>query len=149
MRKRTKGKKPSDINLRDFYNYYKAKHKEKPISYKEYSKIIKECNLEILDQVVNNSNEFEIPYRLGMLQIIKNEMSYNKQKKYWAVDYKRTKENGFVIYFDQKYTYQWYWNKRNAIIIGKTRYKFIPCRKAKRTIAPAINIKKVDFFKLK
>ncbi len=136
--------------LRDSYNYYKEnciKKNIKPQPFKIYSNIIKECNLELLNQVVNESNNVTLPYRLGDLEVIKRDRNYGL-KKNWAVDYKRTKEEGFVVYFDQKYLYKWNWNIKHCIVIHKTMYKFTAARKAKRMVAPAIRNGQ-DFFKLK
>lgn len=148
MKLRTKGKVTSDVNIKDFYKYYKEKSKN-PLSFKEYSKILKESNLELLNQIVNNSNEFHIPCRLGKLQVIKRERLFNFDKKQkWAVDYKKTKEHGFVVYFEDKWVYKWVWNKGKAVFINKIRYKFIASRRAKRMVAPALKNKQ-DYFKIK
>ena len=145
--KRKEQKLKGCASLRDSYNYYKE-HSENPITYKLYSQYIKECNLELLNQVVNESNEVELPYRMGKLHIIKNTRSYGHSKSNWAVDYKRSKQEGFIIYHDQKYIYSWRWNLRNAIVINKGKYKFQAMRKAKRMVAPALRAGQ-DFFKLK
>ncbi len=146
-RKRKEQKRKGFKTLRDSYNFYKDHCKTKPLTFKLYSSIIKECNLELLNQVVNESNGVTLPYRLGDLEVIKLNRHYGL-KKNWAIDYKRTKELGFPIYFDQKYLYKWNWNIKKCIVTHKTLYKFTAARKAKRMVAPAIKNGQ-DFFKLK
>ena len=131
----------------DMYSFYRD-NSDNPVSRKEYSMIIKECNSLILDEVVNNSNDFEIPYRFGQLNVIKYERSYSRSTNKWAVDFKKTKELGFKVFFDQQYIYKWRWLKTNAIVKCKSKYKFTASRQAKRLVPKALN-NKVDFYKVK
>ena len=102
--------------------------------------------LELLNQTVTESNQVELPYRLGILEVIKRDRIYGK-KKNWAIDHKRSKEEGFAVYFDQKYLYNWNWNIKNCIVIHKSRYKFTASRMAKRMVPAALRNGQ-DFFKI-
>ena len=124
-----------------FCSYSKTK-----ITYKEYSRIIKACNAEILKVVVKDANLLELPSRLGALQICKYERSFNKDQTKWATDYKKSKELGFRVYHDQPFIYKWVWKKKKAIFINKTGYKFKANRFAKRLIPKVLATTKVDYF---
>jgi hypothetical protein len=145
-KKRTKGKITGCLVLKDSYREYRSKT-ENPVNYKTYCKIIKECNKELLNEVVNESNSILLPYRLGKLEIVKFTKIY-REKSIWPVDFKKTKELGFVVYHESKYIYKWMWNRNNAIIINKSKYKFLASREAKRMVAPALK-NGVDYFKNK
>jgi len=131
----------------DVYSFYRD-NSESPVSRKEYSRIIKECNQEVLTEVVNNSNDFEVPYRMGIMSVIKYSRVYGVDKRRWAVDFKKTKEVGFKVFFDQEYIYKWRWLKTNAIVKGKSKYKFTASRQAKRLVPRALS-NKVDFYKVR
>ncbi len=147
-RKGVKNKRVTDLGIKDSYLHYKDKCKGSPVKYKEYCKILKECNLELLNQAVNESNNIKLPYRLGDLNIRKVTRNYGADRDKWAIDYERTKREGFVIYFDQKYLYKWVWDKAKCIVIHKSVYKFVTARKARRMVAPALR-SGVDYFKIK
>jgi len=143
--KRTKGKLNGCSTLRDTFNYYKT-ISEKPVTYKEFSACIKELNKEILNQVVNESNTVELPYRLGSLHVVKYDKSYLDNKSNWAIDFQKTKEMGFRVFFNQKYLYKWRWNKQVTNLVNKGKYKFTASRRAKRMVPLALK-NKVDYFK--
>lgn len=134
------------LTLKDSYNYYKSTC-EKPVGYKEFSRIIKECNLELLDVVVNKSEDVTLPYSLGKLHVIRYNRTYGEDKTRWAVDFKKSKELGFKVYFDQKNIYKWRWGKTRLTTRAKYKYKFTASRKAKRMVPVAL-ANNVDYFKL-
>jgi hypothetical protein len=144
-KKRGKGKFTKPLGILDMYKFYCTYAKAK-IEYKEYAKIIKACNKEILKVVVNEAKLFEIPYRLGALQISKFERSFNQESTKWATDYKKSKELGFRVYHDQPFLYKWMWKKKRAIFINKSGYKFVANRAAKRLVSKTLSTKKIDYF---
>lgn len=146
--KRGEGKIKGSLGIRDMYKYYKSlTPKEEQIEYKLFAYYIKECNKELLNQIVNNSEIVTMPYRLGDLQIVKYERKFSLDKKYkWALDFKKSREHGFNIYHDQPYLYAWRWRKHYTIVKNKTKYKFVASRTAKRMVAPALE-KGTDYFK--
>jgi hypothetical protein len=127
--------------IKDSYEFYKS-YCEEPIDYKTYSNLIKECNKKLTEIIVNDCDAVELPYRLGAIHIAKYERNYDPDKNKWAVDFKKTKESGFVVYFDQKWTYRWRWKKHYSIVKNKTKYKFTASRYAKRLVPKAIANKK-------
>jgi len=147
MIKRGKGRITKCLTLKDMYKYYKNNCKpNEPIEdYQTFSKIIKTCNKEVVDVIINESETVKLHHRFGDLKITKYERSYNKSKHKWAVDFKLTKLNGFPVYFDQPYIYKWEWIKKRAVIKNKSKYKFIACRAAKRAVPQALN-RKVDYY---
>lgn len=134
-----------EIGINDFYNYYVESCKENNVNivdYKTYSNILKDCNLIIRDKIINHSEKVVLPYRNGTLSIIKFENKYNPEKQYkWKIDFKKSKELGFKVYYGSQYGYRWKWDKSIAITAGKWAYHFKPVRQASRMIAEAIRNK--------
>lgn len=139
-----------NISLRDFYTFYKENCIKKNLPYKDYktySKLLKEMNLIIRDKLVYEAQTLTLPFRLGNLYIKKFENNYDEEnKKGWRIDFKKTKEEGRVVYFGAPYGYRYKWDKSRCIVKGKRHYVFKPCRKASRLIADAVNNKKLDFY---
>lgn len=135
--------------LRDYYNYYKEyseKHKYKVQDYKVFAKIIREANLIIRDQVLTNDT-FKMPYYMGNLKIIKFENKFDAEKQYrWKVDYIKSKELGYIVYYGEQYGYRWKWEKTKALVVGKMYYHFKPVRMASRLINTAIK-SGIDYYK--
>lgn len=145
--KRTEGKVKSDYKLKDIWEFYKKEYPEGIKDYKVFTEVLKKSNLEILKVITEESKLFKLPYRLGVLGIKKFERSYKVPKNKRAVDWKRTKEEGTIIYHTQKWLYNWYWDKSECRVQNKTVYKFIACRKAKRLINKMLQTKEIDYFK--
>ena len=126
--------------LKESYNHYKNTYTD-PVDYKCYSECIKRCNKKIIDLIVNQSEIIELPYRLGLIHINKYEKVYSSNKNKWAIDFKKTKELGFTVYFDQKFIYRWSWKRNHAIVRNKSKYKFTASRFAKRAVPKALKNK--------
>lgn len=145
-----KSRYTSHVSLKDFYKYYKdnmIRKNLKPKSYIEYSKLLRDFNKRVREKIIYNSEVFVMPFRLGTLYIRKFEVVRNEDNiKNWSVDYKKTKAEGKVVYFESTYGYRWYWKKKNCIVKGKRFFSFKPCRKSQRLIADAINNKKLDYY---
>lgn len=146
-KKRGKGRIQKPLGIREMYKHFKSYSKH-DITYKEYARIVKACNLEILQVVVEEAKIFDMPYRLGVLQICKFERSFNKPQTKWATDYKKSKELGFRVYHDQPFLYKWTWKKRKGIFKNKTGYKFTANRMAKRLVTKTLNSGRgIDYYK--
>ncbi len=145
IKKRGKGKIKGCLGIRQMYDYYKKNYDE-PVEYKLFTKIIKASNKELINQIVNHSTIFKMPYRLGTMQISKFKRSLTQPQNKWKVDYKRTREMGFVVYHDSPFIYKWVWKKHYAIVRNKTGYKFKANRSAARGVAKALK-QRVDYFK--
>jgi hypothetical protein len=140
----------NSIAQKDFYEYYKQssiKKNKEYVDYKTHSSILKEANKLIRDEIIYNGERFLLPYRGGELFIHKYENVFKEENKSkWKVDWKKTKEVGFKVYFDSKYGYKWKWDKRKAVVKGKKFYTFRACRKSQRMVSDAINNKNVDYY---
>lgn len=137
-----------EIGLRDYYNYYIEnckKYNSKYQDYKVFAKIIREANILIRDKILTNET-FKIPYLMGELKIIKFENKFDLDKQYkWKVDYKKSKELGYIVYFGEQYGYRWKWIKNKALVSGKNYYHFKPVRLASRLINKTIK-SGVDYY---
>lgn len=138
-----------EVGIRDYYNYYKEyckKHNSKPQDYKLFAKITREANCLIRDKVLSNET-FKLPYLMGEIKIIKFENKFNPEKQYrWKVDYKKTKELGYVVYYGEQYGYRWKWIKNKALVAGKMYYHFKPVRMASRLINKAIKVDGIEYY---
>lgn len=146
IKKRGKGKNSNCLGMRDMYKYY-TKNYQEPVDYDTFAKVIKACNKEFIRVATEDAATIQLPYRLGKIQICKFERSYDQPQNKWKVDWKKTKEMGFRVYFDQKYIYKWCWKKHNSIVKNKTGYKFTPCRQASRIVPKLLATKKIDYLK--
>lgn len=131
----------TEKGLRDYYAYYVEnckKHKSEYQDYKVFAKIVREANILIRDQILTNDN-FKIPYLMGELKIIKFENTFREDKQYkWKVDYQKSKELGYIVYYGSQYGYRWKWDKTKALVSGKMYYHFKPVRMASRLINKAV-----------
>jgi len=119
-----------------------------PESYDIYTQVLKDANKLIRDKIVFESETLDLPYRLGKLSIIKFENKFDPEKQYkWKVDFKKSKELGYTVYYGSPYGYRWKWNKSKAVVTGKMYYRFTPVRDASRLIAKAIKEHNIDYFK--
>lgn len=145
VKKRTEGKVKDCLSLKDMYKYYKENYDE-PVEYQVFSKIIKYCNRELINQITRESECVELPYRLGELQVARFERSFKKPSNKMAVDWVKTKEYGFKIFHEDDNIYKWVWKKHSAVVKNKTGYKFTASRFAKREVPKALK-DKVEYFK--
>ncbi len=147
--KRTEGKNKGCLGPIALYKYYKKQCDildKRAVPYNKFSTIIKSCNRELIRLCVEESEIVRLPLRLGYLQIVKREKGYNVSKDKLPIDWKRTKEEGFVIYYESKYLYKWMWLKKTSLVRNKTKYKFEACRWAKRCVPDALRRLKTDYF---
>lgn len=126
--KRTKGKLKTDIGIKDFYEEYLREASVKgrtPVSYEVYSKVLKAFNQKISTKIVYECTTYKMPYRLGLLGVIKFEQSFDAKKKHkWAVDWKTSKEVNQIVYFENSDRYMWRWDKSHTRFKGKKYYAF-------------------------
>lgn len=140
--KRGKGKSKIQLGTKDMYLFYCKKEKaknRKPKHESIYRAIINDANKLIRDSIVLYNEVIKLPYQIGELGVIKYKTNFNPDRKnLWKVDYKKSKEVGFIVYYDQDNRYKWKWGKKNCFVRGKRWYKFVPCRTASRLIAKAL-----------
>lgn len=147
---RTKGKLNSDIGIEDFYDEYKREaevKKRNTVNYSTYGNILKDFNKELSKKIVFNCQTYHIPYKLGLLGVIKFEQSFSEDSKHkWAVDWKKSKEIGQIVYFENSNRYKWKWDK-NKTLVGKRYYQFKAIRPNSRLIKKALTDNpKLDYY---
>lgn len=143
---RTKGINAGCYGIKDMYKFYKDNYDD-IIKYDEFAEICKACNKELINCVIDEMTSVILPYRFGKLEVIKLERTFRAKKNQWKVDWGRSRKEGIVVYYEDKYRYKWCWRKHYAIVINKSGYKFVASRFASRSITPAVKIKKCDYFK--
>ena len=147
-KKGIKNKIGKGISNKDMYKNYlnNLKDKSKAVNYTKYSQIIRACNLKVIEKIAKESDYFYMPFREGILTIKRFDRSFNKKLRKFPVNWKLSNDLGFIVYHDQHSFYGWRWVKKDALLIGKTRYKFIASRRAKREVPKQIN-NKVEYFR--
>ena len=119
------------------------------IDYKTYRLVCEEFNKMTIDDILTNTGEFKVPYRLGEIRIQKRKMKFDTSKM--KVDWQATKKAGTRVYHlndhRDNYRYRWYWRKKNVIVQNKTLYSFIASRANKRELARLLKTdKSIDYF---
>ena len=136
--------------LKDIFIFYKQQGIEKGFkteTKKIFTKVCKDYNKAMMSLIVDKSEEIKIPLRQGSLTVVKTEIDLEKTPlNKWPVDWKKTKEVGYKVYFIQDNIYKLKWIKKNFSIKFKNAYKFKGCRTAVRKIAENIKVKKLDYF---
>lgn len=135
----------------DFYDYYLNEIERDTvydISYKDYRQILVDYFKYIRDEVLENSREFKLPCRLGVISIIKH-----KPKEYTGkslrIDYKASKDyNKLIFHLNEHsdgYKFRLHWNKKDSNAINKSRYQIVMTRANKRHLAQIIKNKIHDY----
>lgn len=146
LKKRGKGKIKVNYGNLDLYKFYKSESKN-PVTQPVFNAIIKDLNNKVRERILNESEEFKMPFRLGTLKIKKISTSlYKLPKNKWPVNYKKSKELGFIVYHEQDNTCRWKWDKKRGVFTGRRTYIFKPCRSSKRLLAHYIKVLKKDYF---
>jgi hypothetical protein len=96
------GGKSNTKTLRDSYKLYKKDYEEVNVDYKTYAKIIKSFNQRIMEKILFEAFEFELPYRLGTIRIKKKKTHFDQ--KVMKIDWKKTKELGKRVYHINDHT---------------------------------------------
>lgn len=147
---RTQGKLNLDIGLSDFYEEYKREAEVKGrsiIDHKIHASILKDFNKKLSEKIVFNCSTYQLPYRLGLLGVIKFEQNFDSSKQgKWAIDWKKSKETGQIIYFENSERYKWKWDKQKKLK-GKRYYQFKATRPNSRLIKQAlVENPKLDYY---
>lgn len=149
---RSKNKIQNPYTLKDSYESYIATvDVDSPyyVSYEIYSMLIENYIQKVMAEIIGKASIFKMPYRLGELQIIKLRSSKNRFKKY-SIDFNLTNKYQKTIYHlnehSSGYKYMFRWGKINSIVKNKSKYRFIPTRTNKRTLAYNIKHAIVDYF---
>tara|TARA_R110000744_G_scaffold324921_1_gene430745 strand:- start:339 stop:803 length:465 start_codon:yes stop_codon:yes gene_type:complete len=148
--KRGLGNYKKDHGSDEAYKYYTQNTiKELQVDKKTYRKICDEFNKLIIDEILIDSSEIRLPYRLGTLRIKKSKMKYDDKNKL-KIDWAASKKTGKRIYHLNDHTggykYRFYWTK--GIVKNITAYSFIPTRTNTRRLASILKDKEreLDYF---
>lgn len=147
---RGEGKIGKTLGLRDSYKDFKNQELGLfEVDYKKYRAVNEAFNKKIVDYILLDAGEFELPYRLGSIRIQKKKMKLKKESM--KVDWKTTRELGKRVYHlndhSDNYRYKWYWKKSNAIVQNKSLYSFTASRANKRELAKLIMTdSRIDYF---
>lgn len=149
--KRKKGKLKADVGIKDFYTEYKREAKvknRKTLLYSTYSQILTDFNKTISNRIVFQCETYKIPNKLGLLGVIKFHQNFDQSNKHrFAVDWKKSKELGFIVYHEDSKRYMWRWDKSHTRFKGKKYYAFRATKQNKLLITQAIRSNpKLDFY---
>lgn len=141
--------------LRQMYQHYISDIEEGSpydISYSVYVKITTSYLKKIIERLYKGF-KVKLPYKLGKLQIVKKKMYFKSQiNKKLGIDWQATNKYGKVIHHlnehSSGYKYLYFWDKRGASVHNIGKYRFIPCRDLKRTLAKLIKENKQDYFEV-
>lgn len=133
--------------IKDFYKYYIDENKD-GVDYKTYRNIVEDYYSIMLDELLNNSEELKLPYKLGTVRIIKY-----KPKTYTSaslsVNYKLSNELGYKVYHlnehSNGYKYRLFWHKDVANNFAIYKYSLSLIRGAKRRLAQIIKNNLTDY----
>tara|TARA_Y100001938_G_C8101512_1_gene442127 strand:+ start:639 stop:1103 length:465 start_codon:yes stop_codon:yes gene_type:complete len=148
--KRGEGNYKKDYGSNDVYKKYKEDViPELQVDKKLFRKICDDFNRMLIEEILLNSEEVRLPYRLGTVRIKKSKMKYddkNKLKIDWAASRKLGKRIYHLNDHTGGYKYRFYWTK--GIIKNITAYSFIPTRTNTRTLAGILKDKnrELDYF---
>jgi len=184
-----KEKYVAHIKSKDFFDYYAKKYfkdftnekgeeikrakidRDTPyyVEYDLYCKVISAFNLEIRKLILNESFDFVLPRRMGILGIRKKKITpwineegdlvnplppdWKATMELWEVDPKAKAEKKLVRHFNKHtngYIVQWYYSTRKANYKWKSAYSFIPCRTAKVELCTILKTpnNKIDYYEL-
>lgn len=138
-----------------FEEYHKI---DKDMSYVRFKRILEQFNTNLRHLLLEGSEGFKMPYRLGYLQIVKYKPKTYTDKSL-SVDYKTSKELNKKIYHlnehSDGYKYRFYWSKNTNTIPDVYKYQVQLVRKNKRDLAQLIfnkhdyiNIDDIQIYKM-
>ena len=136
--------------LKDAYTIYEEAYGDTASPYKVYAAVVRSFNQRVMELILFEAFEFEMPYKLGSLRIKKTK-TYFKPKN-MKPDWKKSKELGTKVYHMNEHTnyfnFRFHWKKKNAQFINKTMYSFTAARKNKRQLAAILKdeFREVDYF---
>lgn len=136
--------KTVSYTIPSFYNHYLSNIEADTvydIDYPTYRKIVTEYFCYLRDQLLEESKEVKLPYRMGSIQIVKKQPK-RLDGRSLRIDYKATKELGKLTYLLNEhsgfYKYRLYWNKQDMLVSNKSKYQIVLTRANKRHLAQII-----------
>lgn len=142
--------------IRDMFKDY---HKiDENMSYFRFKRILDKFNEIIKEKILNASESFEMPCRLGLISIVKYKPKTYTYKSL-SKDYKTSKELNKTIYHlnehSNGYKYRLYWSKNKNTFPDIYKYNLSLVRQNKRKLAQLIfngndyiNIDDIQIYKM-
>lgn len=142
--------------IRDMFKDY---HKiDENMSYFRFKRILDKFNEIIKEKILNASESFKMPCRLGLIVIVKYKPKTYTQKSL-SKDYKTSKELNKTIYHlnehSNGYKYRLYWSKNKNTFPDIYKYNLSLVRQNKRKLAQLIfngndyiNIDDIQIYKM-
>ena len=161
--KRTEGKIKTHYGIRDYYKHYKSTC-EDPVDYKTYSKVISEFNESVIHEILNSSQEYNIPHLDLVISIRKDERKpkikdgklYNnspvdwyRTNRLWDRDPEAKEKKILVRYLNTHtsgFVFRIYCKKFSSRLKNKSFYKFKPSRNFQRKLSERIKDNDKDSF---
>ena len=150
---RGKNKIQNPITMPEMYeNYIQGVEVGSPydIPYTTYVRVVNKTTKKIIERIYDGIT-VDLPFKLGKLRIVKKKMNFTNQlRKNLGIDWKLTNEYGKTIHHTNdhsggyKYLFNWY--RVGSSVTNITKYRFIPTRTLKRTLARLIKEDKRDYF---
>lgn len=156
VKKRTEGNIKADYGIKDYYNYFKENNPELNIDYSTYKKVIQDFNKELVDLIINENVEYNIPYVGSSISIRKdkrvpkivNGKLYNNApvdwvatNKLWSEDNEAREKKLLVRHLNQhtsKYVFRIYFKKYNLYFNNKKLFNFKASRSFQRLLGARI-----------
>ena len=121
--------------IRDMYKSYKEI--DENIDYLRFKRILDQFNTNLLDSLLNASEGFKMPCRLGFICIVKYKPKSYTDKSL-SKDYKLSKELGKTVYHlnehSDGYKYRLYWSKNKNTFPDIYKYNISIVRTNKRKV---------------
>lgn len=144
------------FTIRDMYKAYK--NIDENTSYLRFKRILEQFNTNLLDLLLNASEGFKMPHRLGFICIVKYKPKTYTNKSL-SKDYKTSNELGKTIYHlnehSNGYKYRLYWSKNENTFPDIYKYRLSLVRANKRKLAQLIfnkhdyiNIDDIQIYKM-
>lgn len=142
--------------IRDMYKSYKEI--DENVDYLRFKRILDQFNTNLLDSLLNASEGFKMPCRLGFICIVKYKPKSYTDKSL-SKDYKLSKELGKTVYHlnehSDGYKYRLYWSKNKNTFPDIYKYNISFVRANKRKLAQLIfnkhdyiNIDDIQIYKM-
>ena len=142
--------------IRDMYKSYKEI--DENMNYLRFKRILDQFNTNLLDSLLNASEGFKMPCRLGFICVVKYKPKSYTDKSL-SKDYKLSKELGKTVYHlnehSDGYKYRLYWSKNQNTFPDIYKYNISFVRANKRKLAQLIfnkhdyiNIDDIQIYKM-
>jgi hypothetical protein len=152
---RGKNKIQNPITIQDVYlRYIKTVDANSPyyITYTKYVEILSLYLKVARDKIIEEGLTFKIPCHLGSIRVVKKKINFAENMYVTSIDWDNTNKYGKIIHYINDhsggYKYLFMWNKKNAKLKNISKYRFIPTRDNKRTLANRIKNKIRDYFEV-